>query len=228
MDLHRYVSFPIFVDTIQSSSLTLVSPLKAWEDKYEGLVYRALKSKKGKETINSIVQQYTNDENELEQVLDATLKYIRCQCWSMSYNSLVLWNTYSYSKQAIMIKTTSEELEKINLDIRKIEYIPDDFSLEDETKRVVDKNGITLSKFFCVKRESFKYEKEYRVFQKPTADKDLREYVKIPISEIKTFIKEVLVHPSAEEWYVDIVKKFCEDKDIPFNGQSNWYKLNFE
>lgn len=228
MDLYRYVSFPIFVDMIQSSSLTLVSPLKAWEDRYEGLVYRALKTKKGRETIHRIIRQYTNDENELEQVLDATLKYIRCQCWSKSHDSLVLWNAYSYDKQAIMIKTTSEELEKMNLNITEIEYIPDDFNLEAETKRVVDEKGITLHKFFCVKRRAFNYEEECRVFQKPTGDKDIKEFVKIPISDIKCFVKEILVHPSAEEWYVDIVKKFCEDKDIPFNGQSNWYKLNFE
>lgn len=44
------MSFPEFVNMVQSKQLHLVDPLK-WEDKYEGYLFRMLKSEKGKQKI---------------------------------------------------------------------------------------------------------------------------------------------------------------------------------
>jgi len=51
MKLCRYVSFESFVDLVQSKSLNFVYPPYAWEDTYEGFLYRAIKTPNGKARI---------------------------------------------------------------------------------------------------------------------------------------------------------------------------------
>ena len=42
---------------------------------------------------------------------------------------------------------------------------------------------------------------------------------------ISAFLEGVMVHPSAPEWYVNIVQDICLQKGIRFDGQSQIYKL---
>ena len=42
---------------------------------------------------------------------------------------------------------------------------------------------------------------------------------------ISDFLEGVMVHPSAPEWYVNIVQDICLQKGIHFDGQSQIYKL---
>lgn len=43
--------------------------------------------------------------------------------------------------------------------------------------------------------------------------------------DISEFLKGVMVHPLAPEWYVNIIKDICELKKIEFDGQSDIYTL---
>lgn len=42
---------------------------------------------------------------------------------------------------------------------------------------------------------------------------------------IKEYIKGVMVHPLAPQWYVTIVEDICKMKNIRFEGQSDIYTL---
>ncbi len=42
---------------------------------------------------------------------------------------------------------------------------------------------------------------------------------------ITDFIEGVMVHPNAEDWYVNIIKELCEVHKLNFEGQSQIYKL---
>ena len=42
---------------------------------------------------------------------------------------------------------------------------------------------------------------------------------------ILEFIEDVMVHPLAQKWYVDIIRDICQSKKIKFEGQSKIYSL---
>ena len=50
-----------------------------------------------------------------------------------------------------------------------------------------------------------------------------KETLDISFSHMPQFIDGVMIHPFAPEWYVDIVKDFCDNNSVPFEGKSNLY-----
>lgn len=228
MNLCRYIPYKRFEEMVLSSKLTLVAPLEVWEDKNEGYIYRALKTKEGLERIQEYTLKYSGDRDEVANVLNASIKYVRCQSWSQNYDSMVMWNAYSYNNNAIMIKTTKEKIEDLNLRVEDIVYVSNNFTLEEELNKVVDEKGITIHNVFMTKRQKFSFERETRVFQKPTGETDIPIFEQIPIRDIREFIEEVIVHPRAEDVYVKKVKTFCSDNNIKFKGKSKQleFKLN--
>lgn len=72
-----------------------------------------------------------------------------------------------------------------------------------------DKNNIDISKTIddVYQNNPYKFSKTYSVH----------------IDNPANYIKNVRVHPRAETWYVDLVKKICADHGIAFGGQSNLY-----
>lgn len=47
----------------------------------------------------------------------------------------------------------------------------------------------------------------------------------IDAGDISEYIEGVMVHPAAPQWYVDIVKDICQQKNIKFDGQSTIYTV---
>ena len=50
-------------------------------------------------------------------------------------------------------------------------------------------------------------------------DKDIN----ITVSSTQSLIQDVLINPLAENWYVDLVRKICEDNNIKCSGKSDLY-----
>ena len=48
--------------------------------------------------------------------------------------------------------------------------------------------------------------------------------LKVKINDVSTYITGVRVHPDAESWYVDLIKKMCLKYKIKFNGKSSLYE----
>lgn len=52
---------------------------------------------------------------------------------------------------------------------------------------------------------------------------EARKSHNVTYGHIPKFIKGVMVHPLAQQWYVDTVKMFCEINNVPFEGKSMLY-----
>lgn len=53
--LYRYMSFSEFVEMVQYERLTLVNPIAFWEDRYEGLTFKALNTEAGREVFTKFL-----------------------------------------------------------------------------------------------------------------------------------------------------------------------------
>lgn len=50
------------------------------------------------------------------------------------------------------------------------------------------------------------------------------DYIKIPFDHIPTFIKSVMLHPQAPEWFNHTLRKYCEINDLNYLGKSKLYE----
>lgn len=224
--LYRYMSFPEFVNMVQRNELQLISPL-IWDDKYEGYLFHMIKTEEGKKRLIESSKKYTNDENEAINVLNNVIPKVRCRCWTKNCDDILMWNLYSYNKEAIMISVKRESIEKLkNIEIVDLQYDSYDINLEDEIEKVITKDGIYFLEIFKTKRKIFEYEHEVRLFSKPDTYDELisiNNTYNINLDNITSFIESVIVHPCASDWYEDTVKTFCEKNKINFVGRSKIY-----
>jgi len=238
MDIYRYISFESFVDILQSKALTFVNPLTSWEDGYEGIVFRALQTNDGQERIQEILDSVSSQHFIIAEMA----KFIRCQCWTKTRDSIAMWSTYRNNDKAEMIKSRSDKIECLtngntNIRLHEVDYyeLNDESNLEEELKRVIG-NAITgeeldISRFFVSKRIGFQHENEVRAITSITPgedflqriDKPLRVEITQPISD---FIEEVMVHPKAEDWYTQVIKDFCAIYGVNFSGKSDILQFN--
>lgn len=233
MDICRYVPFNRFCEMLFSQKLTLVSPEK-WSDKYENYLLQICK-------INNEVQQLKNDfekennltEFEAQRLIDFAnyvCKKARCICFSMSIDSEVMWNSYNYNRETIMWKTTDKKVSSINqtFDLAIVKYDLETVGINSYLKllglynnRPSIKNSWEL---FAHKRRMFEYEHEIRVIDIYNTEVD-KEYSSYLIPSIKDFVDGVIVHPLADESYVEAIKVICDHFEIPFLGKSKIYDL---
>ena len=205
MELYRYMPFEVFIDIVINQKLTLLSPAK-WEDSYEGWFLKELsKSEKIGEQISQIINSICG------------------QCWSKNGDHIPLWSIYSYNNKSIMIKTTLQDLEGLEgVYCREMDYSKGaEISVDELTAFVMNPSPENMLIPFTKKRDGFIHENEYRIF----AFSDCKPTIDIPIPNINEFIKGVMVHPFANDWYVDIVKSVCDRFNLPFDGKSELYKL---
>lgn len=228
MKLYRYISFESFVDLIQTSSLCFSYPPIAWDDTFEGFLYRALKTPQGKQKILSLID---SDEQRLfaETILsDATLNQSRYLCWTRAKDKVALWSIYNYMNKAIMICTTSKKIEELkyenrNVALMQVNYVSS-ISLEDEVKFIQGKTIFTPN-IFRTKRRDFKHENEVRAHIGTLNKIDPRTPLRVQIPNLLSFLDGVMVHPSAPSWYVGVVEEYCKINKIKFLGQSKLYKF---
>jgi len=156
-------------------------------------------------------------------------------CFSEAIDSLAMWSIYSNNSKAIMLETTDEEifsltvkgelLEK-HVGIFPVRYI-EMLTLEEEIKAVFDIASLNTTNIFKCKRAAFSHEEEWRAFVVGKIDLKIEQPLKVPIADISKFIINVLVHPSAPDWYVNTVKEFCLINKIAFQGKSRIFELVF-
>lgn len=66
-------------------------------------------------------------------------------------------------------------------------------------------------------------EKAQAVVETLNIGNEAKSFINVSFAHINGFIENVLVHPLAPEWYVDIVREFCTNNEIRFAGKSNLY-----
>lgn len=205
MDLYRYMSFEVFIDIVINKKLTLLSPTK-WEDSYEGWF---LKGMTKSEKVGTMIKKYIDS--------------VCGQCWSKNGDHVPLWSIYSYGNKSIMIKTTLEDLESLNgVYCKEMTYSDGaEISIDEIVKLLTEPTPENMLIPFTKKRSGFEHENEYRIF----AFTECKPSIDIMIPNITEFVKGVMVHPFADDWYVDIVKSVCDKFNLPFDGKSELYKF---
>lgn len=222
--IYRYIGFDAFQNLLSTKQLLFKSPL-SWPDKYEGVLYSLADNAVVRDKIWKVAQYYTNDKNEVPQDIKDYAPFVRRQCWTYYRDKVVMWNAYPYNREAIMIGTEKTEMAMLPVRIRNIIYVPNDFKVEEIIPDIVDKTGISIQSVFVHKREEFEYEHEVRYFLKSDLLKksEIKDIMTVDIPDIRCFIKEVLVHPEADDEYVGKIRAECMKYGVAFNGKSQLY-----
>jgi len=228
MKLYRYIAFESFVDLVQSQSLCFFYPPVAWDDTYEGFLFRAMKTPLGREKIFGILNSIKQKQVAEIMLSDTILNQARYLCWSRAKDSLALWSIYHYMNKTIMICTTSQKIQLLKYDNRcvslmKVNYVKS-YSLEDEIKTILT-DPISTPEIFRTKRVDFKHENEVRAYIGTVRKIEPTSPIRVPVPNISDFIEGVMVHPNAPTWYVRVVEEYCRINSIRFLGQSKLYKF---
>lgn len=91
--------------------------------------------------------------------------------------------------------------------------------------------GLTIhhcDELLCHKRKCFQYENELRLIGGSfdgSPHRMVNGIVYLPIEDISNFVERVMVHPLADDGYVDLIKKICQHFGIQFWGRSKIYEF---
>ena len=222
--IYRFISFESFVDIVQRKSLAFVSPSK-WEDPYESFIFKAIRTDDGRSEVIEILRQLRQDTHI--DILDNFEHIVKGQCWTQISESDALWRIYSYDNMSVRIEVDIENMKKLkNVKLFEVNYY-EKLDLAKEVEQILseDKNSISLFKAFCNKRDSFEHEKEIRLLTDiKTPNSDSIEY--ISFKDIEGFIKSVMLHPLAPNWFNDTLKEFCKLNNLEYIGKSKLYTFN--
>ena len=212
MKLYRYITFETLADIVINKRLALVSPL-IWEDAFEGWFWKAI---------------VIDGKPEHSEPISKAINSLFAQCWSKNCDSAALWSIYSYNQKSIMIETTSEKLQKLpKITIKEINYSDDaEMDVDEVVGMLMHPSLDNLLLPFTKKRSEFSHENEVRIFTTKKNPDGFLKAVHIPIYDVDTFINNVVVHPFAPEWYIDIIREFCKNYHIQFSGKSKLYDFD--
>lgn len=204
MNLYRYIPFETLVDIVINKRIVLVSP-NLWEDTHDGWLWK----------------EYSKYSESGKILLD----HVFAQCWCKTSDSIAMWNVYRYGNKAIMIESTREYLEALDeVAVREIDYSRDGaIDLGVLAENLIRYSGDTFFYPLTLKRTGFQYEEEVRLLSVDDFSKPVKKSKDIAIPDVTEFIQSVTVHPFAPEWYIEIVKSFCEKNNLRFLGKSKIY-----
>ncbi len=238
MDLCRYMSFQRFCEILFNQELVLVKPEK-WNDGYENYLYRVIQNNETKEKVVSYLQSKQNNvsNEQIQEMLtfvNVVCDSTHCLCFSKSIDSEVMWNAYSYNSKAIMLITSDYEIEKLNspttgsFDIKRVKYDLEDVGLEMMMNllSVIDNRAsiINYDQLFLHKRKCFEYENEFRLIVSNSQNRN-NDYVRYQIKCLSEFIKGVMVHPLADDFYSSLIEKMCTTFNVKYLGKSKIYNI---
>lgn len=230
------MSFQRFCEILFNQELVLVKP-EMWNDKYESYIYHVIQNPDGEAKLNNYLKEkYSADDEKIrlmKWMINQICKTTHCLCFSASVDAEVMWNAYNYNSQAIMLKTTDEELDKlsksIEFEIRKVKYDLEDSGVDSLFELLkTDDKGVQVSathNFFTHKRKCFEYENEFRIIVSSPKSSEKR-FLSYHIDDLSVFIKGVMVHPLASDSYVSLIEKMCNTFNVKFLGKSSIYDFN--
>ncbi|MDL5034571.1 hypothetical protein QRD43_21885 [Pelomonas sp. APW6] len=127
-------------------------------------------------------------------------------CWTMGKaDNMALWQLYGGASASIAVVTTVEQLAMASIDwpdpayIYQVKYID----------HMSDPDMIVghYTDMLQYKHTAYAFEQELRVIASRHRGnwQDTPEGVRLPIPNLKSFVREVIVAPEAQDWYVDLV-----------------------
>ena len=232
--LYRYMSFQRFYQLLFQKKIVLVLPEK-WDDEYEQFWLKSLASPEGQARCRKYIEGLSGNKakinDEIEKLSGLLFKATYCLCFSTKKDSEILWRAYSDNKKGIMIATTREKIESVFPELPVIKEVVYDLDQRDmfgsfmKHFKVLSDGSVIhwdISDFLLHKRECFSYEEEVRVM---VHDWKATESGLLPVSipDLRAFIDGVMVHPSADQEYVEVIELLCDHFSLPFLGKSRVY-----
>jgi hypothetical protein len=250
--LYRYIGFEAFVGMVQKKALTFVLP-SVWDDpqeespffqmveKKESMLQRALhiaahnkvyaqswselsesdamwriyaynnkavriKAAKDRisllEGVSAVPVTYSNEEFNYEELNEETFLS------SMAYKR----TAFSHEKEVRLIKRYRyRDQEDAELHIKALMVV----SEHPQFVEIID----SMYPGMPVEEKVREISKILNIGIEEKKTKDI-SYAHIP-----DFIEGVMVHPLAPRWYVEVVQEYCNRNNIPFEGQSELYRV---
>lgn len=214
--LWRYMDFVKFVSLLDTQSLFFARADKLG-DPFEGSLPQVntdMRTEESKELRKHLSDNSASKAMALRSAFDKSLRSLTLvNCWHESdYESAAMWKLYSQGYDGIAVKTHFRSLADSftcseEVLIGKVEY------LDYDTEYIQERNAFAPHLY---KRHSFEHEKEVRAIiigdselvQKgrmrvPQGRHETGAYYAVDISHL---IKEVVVAPYADNWFIELVQ----------------------
>lgn len=248
--LYRYISFETFVGMVQNKALTFVLPL-VWEDPYEESPFRQLvnKNKSAVEMAFFIAahnKTYAQSWSKLAES-DAMWRIYahnnRAVRIKVSQDKIDLLDsvravpvTYSdepfsceaFSEDALFLalayKRTAFEHEKEVRLINQYKYCDEQDAVQHIKAVFVQHEHPERVKMLETMFPDVEWEEKMEcLLDLLNAGDKCKKTKEVSYAHIPGFVDGVMVHPLAPEWYVEVVRNFCEKNSICFEGKSELY-----
>ncbi len=248
--IYRYTSFESFVGLVQKQALTFVL-LSKWDDPMEGSAVKYLFQNKDTQDVATLltlihnkiyaqswsrveesdamwrIYSYANHSIRIKISIHSVSKLDGVEGIDVDYLNFPLEKDYLKSDmrlKAFAQKRTAFSHEKEYRLIKPYRY-NGDYDISRHFKALIALNEPASR--YRILNELFPdlpmEEQVDELIKILNIGKNAVETNEVSFRHIPNFIKGVMVHPFAEEWYVEVVKDFCKINNIPFEGKSNLY-----
>jgi hypothetical protein len=168
-------------------------------------------------------ERYTRTERELSDI-KKILDYSYINCWNLSeHESAALWGEYTDDNQGLAIVTSVENIQNALKSKQAIVYGNVEY-IDYENEGIPE--GVYSPLYH--KRRSFQYEQEYRLAyidlpqikssdvksNNPNNSPQPGHYVSVDIDGL---ISEIYISPTAEDWFMQLIKEVLSRYDIDCN-----------
>jgi hypothetical protein len=222
--LYKYVRLSQFMSMVETSSIP-ITKVKSWEDTWEMPITRLIKK---------------SDYDFLRGV-PKTCHMIYGQCWSLNPESDAMWRIYSRNHEGVMIGTSVSKLHTLaditNSMLAPVSYysvlaegLKEVFVTNPEYNNAAVAVGVSdyvpalVSAF--LKRTAFEHEKEMRLVTVRSKEclrrrySETGNYIKIEFAPTE-FLESITIDPRAEDWYVKMIRHYCDKSGFPFAPQKS-------
>jgi hypothetical protein len=223
------MSYCEFSAILGTKTLRFVHPF-TWSDNCEGFFFQCLKNPEIRDEMQDVISKISPKAKiDIEKYgFDTLLNKVRAICFTKSRDCAEMWSKYDYGETAIMIEIDAERIKRLNehgyqnnyVGLFPINYVGE-LSLEDEARQAIHEEWISARALFTTKRTVFQFENEVRalIAMNKTPSSHL-ESVNLKIPNLSA-LTGVMVHPSAQDDYIERVRTECENRNLTWLGKSN-------
>jgi hypothetical protein len=230
LSLWRYSNFTKFVSLISTRTLWFARA-DLLGDPFELSVPQWVPAL----TYNSETEQLEQMPPEMIEKLAAGFRQVRSwvtvNCWySGDRDSAAMWTTFGSAQDGVAVRSSVDQLRNAvqfekDLYIGAVSYF--DYGLADVPPQAESIDWGNQLSYTFMKRDAFQHEKEIRAVVWDRVNTDLQGHP-VPV-DLSTLIDEVTVAPFAEQWFVELVERYLEERglEVPvarsdIGSEPNW------
>jgi hypothetical protein len=217
--LWRYMDLSKFISLLSTEKLWLARP-DTFTDSHEGKFPLAMK-----DSLDKIYAKLgpcpRTDINSAEDFGRVLCRNAYISCWHRNANeNMVMWQIYGKDTNLVAIQTNVKSLKESLNDskLNGLSFLLKNINYQNHSESKLENYTIP----FFIKRPHFEFEKETRILlstnlaRTTSCETPLGHNCNI---DTKTLIKEILVHPDSDEWFVNVIKEIASKYkiDAPVN-----------